>query len=155
MGRVENNPSIGWVHPKSTHDCPLNWVIQNLKKKFGVWFPCKCASIAISFENNGIWMLILSVNPPHTRKHKAPFDIFWNPKLMHFGCFLFEELKTTISKAKKKNKKSSTRERTEIISSKWTQKEIVHQKFDHYYYYQEFFFSILWYQKFWRIFPTK
>jgi len=32
MGRVENNPSIGWVHPKSTHDCPLNWVIQNLKK---------------------------------------------------------------------------------------------------------------------------
>jgi hypothetical protein len=23
MGRFQNNPSIGWVHPKSTHACPL------------------------------------------------------------------------------------------------------------------------------------
>jgi hypothetical protein len=40
---------------------------------------------------------------------------------MHFGCFLFEGLKTTISKAKEEPK-SSIKERTEIISSKWTQK---------------------------------
>jgi hypothetical protein len=60
---------------------------------------------------------------------------------MHFGCFLFEELKTTFSKAREEPKKSSIRERTEIISSKWTQKEIIHHKFDHYYY--QDFFSIL------------
>jgi hypothetical protein len=59
---------------------------------------------------------------------------------MHFGCSLFEELKTTISRAKEEQK-SSIRERTEIISSKWAQKEIVHHKFDHYYY--QDFFSIL------------
>jgi len=23
MGILQNNPSIGWVHPKSTHACPL------------------------------------------------------------------------------------------------------------------------------------
>jgi hypothetical protein len=23
MGRLQNNPSVGWVHPKSTHACPL------------------------------------------------------------------------------------------------------------------------------------
>jgi hypothetical protein len=23
MGRLQNNPSIGWVHPKSTHAHPL------------------------------------------------------------------------------------------------------------------------------------
>jgi hypothetical protein len=25
MGRLQNNPSIGWVDPKSTHDRPLAW----------------------------------------------------------------------------------------------------------------------------------
>jgi hypothetical protein len=25
MGRLQNNPSIGWVHPKSTHTHPLAW----------------------------------------------------------------------------------------------------------------------------------
>jgi len=25
MGRLQNNPSIGWVHPKSTHVHPLAW----------------------------------------------------------------------------------------------------------------------------------
>jgi hypothetical protein len=25
MGRFQNNPSIGWVHPKSTHAHPLAW----------------------------------------------------------------------------------------------------------------------------------
>jgi len=25
MGGLENNPSIEWVHPKSTHACPLAW----------------------------------------------------------------------------------------------------------------------------------
>ncbi len=25
MGRLQNNPSIGWVHPKSTHARPLAW----------------------------------------------------------------------------------------------------------------------------------
>jgi hypothetical protein len=23
MNKFQNNPSIGWVHPKSTHACPL------------------------------------------------------------------------------------------------------------------------------------
>jgi hypothetical protein len=23
MGRLQNNPSIGWLHPKSTNACPL------------------------------------------------------------------------------------------------------------------------------------
>jgi hypothetical protein len=25
MGRLQNNPSIGWVHPKFTHAHPLAW----------------------------------------------------------------------------------------------------------------------------------
>jgi hypothetical protein len=25
MSRLQNNPSIGWVHPKSTHARPLAW----------------------------------------------------------------------------------------------------------------------------------
>jgi hypothetical protein len=25
MGRLQNSPSIGWVHPKSTHAHPLAW----------------------------------------------------------------------------------------------------------------------------------
>jgi hypothetical protein len=25
MGRLQNNPSIGCVHPTSTHACPLTW----------------------------------------------------------------------------------------------------------------------------------
>jgi hypothetical protein len=30
MGRLQNNPSIRWVHPKSTHVHPLAW--DNKKK---------------------------------------------------------------------------------------------------------------------------
>jgi hypothetical protein len=25
MGRLQNNPSMGWVHPKFTHGLPLAW----------------------------------------------------------------------------------------------------------------------------------
>jgi hypothetical protein len=25
MGTLQNNPSIGWMHPKSTHARPLAW----------------------------------------------------------------------------------------------------------------------------------
>jgi hypothetical protein len=25
IGRLQNNPPIGWVHPKSTHEHPLAW----------------------------------------------------------------------------------------------------------------------------------
>jgi hypothetical protein len=25
MGRLQNNPSIGWVHPKTTHAHPVAW----------------------------------------------------------------------------------------------------------------------------------
>jgi hypothetical protein len=32
MGRFQNNPSIGWVHPKSTHPSPLVWGNNNWKK---------------------------------------------------------------------------------------------------------------------------
>jgi len=28
MGRLQSNPSIGWVHPKSTHVHPLSWGIK-------------------------------------------------------------------------------------------------------------------------------
>jgi len=30
MGRFPNNPSIGWVHPSSTHVHPLAWGNKNL-----------------------------------------------------------------------------------------------------------------------------
>jgi hypothetical protein len=30
MGRPQNNPSIGWVHPKSTHAHPLAWGKKNI-----------------------------------------------------------------------------------------------------------------------------
>jgi hypothetical protein len=29
MGRLQNNPSIVWVHSKSTHACPLAWGNKN------------------------------------------------------------------------------------------------------------------------------
>jgi hypothetical protein len=29
MGRLQNTPSIGWVHPKSPHMCPLAWGNKN------------------------------------------------------------------------------------------------------------------------------
>jgi hypothetical protein len=29
MGRLQNKPSIGWVHPKSTHVHPLAWGNKN------------------------------------------------------------------------------------------------------------------------------
>jgi len=31
MGRLQNNPSIGWVHPKSTHARLSAWRNKNLK----------------------------------------------------------------------------------------------------------------------------
>jgi hypothetical protein len=34
MGRLQNNPSIGWVPPKSTHAHPLTW--GNKKIKTGI-----------------------------------------------------------------------------------------------------------------------
>jgi len=32
MGRLQNNPSSGWVHPKSTHAHPLAWGNRNYLK---------------------------------------------------------------------------------------------------------------------------
>jgi hypothetical protein len=32
MGKLQNNPSIGWVHPKSTHAHPLAWANKNTKR---------------------------------------------------------------------------------------------------------------------------
>jgi hypothetical protein len=33
MGRFQNNPSSGWMHPKSTHAHPLTWANKKLTKK--------------------------------------------------------------------------------------------------------------------------
>ncbi len=33
MSRFQNNPSIGWVHPKSAHARPLTWGNKNLHIK--------------------------------------------------------------------------------------------------------------------------
>ncbi len=38
MGR--NSPSIGWVHPKSTHACPLAWGNKNQCKRYGAYVCC-------------------------------------------------------------------------------------------------------------------
>jgi len=32
MGRFQNNTSIGWVHPKSTHVLPLAWGNKKIRK---------------------------------------------------------------------------------------------------------------------------
>jgi len=34
MGRFQNNPSIGWVHPKSTHAHPLACGNKKIKTPF-------------------------------------------------------------------------------------------------------------------------
>jgi hypothetical protein len=34
MGRLQNDPSIGWVHPKSTHAHPLAWGNKKTKTPF-------------------------------------------------------------------------------------------------------------------------
>jgi hypothetical protein len=36
MGRLQNNPSIGWVHPKSTHEHSLAWGNKNMKEPLGL-----------------------------------------------------------------------------------------------------------------------
>jgi len=33
MGKLQNNPFIGWVHPKSTHARPLAWANKKLTCK--------------------------------------------------------------------------------------------------------------------------
>jgi hypothetical protein len=33
MGTFQNNPSIGWLHPKSTHAHPLAWANKKLTRK--------------------------------------------------------------------------------------------------------------------------
>jgi hypothetical protein len=33
MGRFQNNPSIGWLHPKSIHAHPLTWANKKLTHK--------------------------------------------------------------------------------------------------------------------------
>jgi len=33
MGGFQNNPSIGWLHPKSTHAHPLAWANKKLTHK--------------------------------------------------------------------------------------------------------------------------
>jgi hypothetical protein len=33
MDKIQNNPSIGWVHPKSTHARPLAWGNKIFKNK--------------------------------------------------------------------------------------------------------------------------
>ncbi len=38
MGRLQNNPSIRWVHPKSTHAHPLTW---GNKKRSQIWLQVK------------------------------------------------------------------------------------------------------------------
>lgn len=136
--------------PKINTWSSINLRQWKLERKFGVWFPCECASIATSFENNGIWMLILSVNPPHTRKHKRLSIYFETLNWCILGVSLLRDWKRQLAR-QKKNKNHPLEKEHKFISSKWTQKEIVHHKFDHYYY-QDYFFSILWYQKFWRIF---
>jgi hypothetical protein len=108
------------------------------ERKFGVWFPCECASIAISFENNGIWMLILSVNPPHTRKHKRLSIYFETLNWCILGVSYVRDWKRQLAR-QKKNKNHPLEKEHKFISSKWTQKEIVHHKFDHYYYVDLFF----------------
>jgi hypothetical protein len=37
MGRFPNNPSIGWVHPTSTHVRPLAWGNKNLGTPKCMW----------------------------------------------------------------------------------------------------------------------
>ncbi len=37
MGRLQNNPSIGWVHPKSTHVHPLAWGNEKEKPTWWLW----------------------------------------------------------------------------------------------------------------------
>ncbi len=70
MGRLQNNPSIGWVHPKSTHVCPLAW---GNKMHMVNWNPfrhlfwgCVCVCYAVdvaSFLSANSWQLVAKENP--------------------------------------------------------------------------------------------
>jgi hypothetical protein len=46
MGRLQNNPSIGWVHPKSTHECRLTWGNNN-------------ATIVVTKHNWKLWVVTI------------------------------------------------------------------------------------------------
>jgi hypothetical protein len=49
MGRLQNNPSIGWVHPKSTHAHPLardnKYHSMSIMGKKGENDLCKCSML--------------------------------------------------------------------------------------------------------------
>jgi hypothetical protein len=41
MGRFQNNLLIEWVHPKSTHACPLNWGNKKMQLVLNNKYVCK------------------------------------------------------------------------------------------------------------------
>jgi hypothetical protein len=57
MGRLQNNPSIGWVHPKSTHARPLAWGNKHLTRIINV----SHFAILSRFTCGRIWIHILLI----------------------------------------------------------------------------------------------
>ncbi len=88
MGRLQNNPSIRWVHPKSTHAHPLTW-----GNKKGAKFGYRSKRTRDIFYQK----LAMFWRPPRTKfgyRSKRTRDIFqqnlamfWGPLRTKFGSF--------------------------------------------------------------------
>ncbi len=86
MGRLQNNPSIRWVHPKSTHAHPLTW-----GNKKGAKFGYRSKRTRDIFYQK----LAMFWRPPRTKfgyRSKRTRDIFyqklamfWRPPRTKFG----------------------------------------------------------------------
>jgi hypothetical protein len=75
MGRFQNNPSIGWVHPKSTHAWPLAW--GNKKKQLN-FHPCFTqAPQTMDMYQDPALSLSLSLSHTHTHTHTTQQQVSW------------------------------------------------------------------------------
>jgi hypothetical protein len=77
MGRLQNNPSIGWVHPKYTHAHPLTWDNKN-NDMFLHYFTLTCLVFYIYNYTN--------VDKPYT------FTL--NVNKFHYGIYTYIKCKS-------------------------------------------------------------
>jgi len=66
MGRLQNNPSIRWVHQKSTHACLLGWGNKKMCNNFGV-LEFLVSRVEL---NNIFWIFVILIYSYHHNLYK-------------------------------------------------------------------------------------
>lgn len=71
MSRLRNTPSIGWVHPKFPHACPLAWGNKNYSSWSWILFPLQISLLHHTF--------ISYYSNESFDKHGTCIFRFWSP----------------------------------------------------------------------------